>query len=503
MREVAEKFTKLFQGSTKAHGYFEINKNRGDGKKQGNARTIKTAGPSITLWESHLAGEYGLGVIPIDEQNSCCWGCIDVDVYPLDHTALVTKIESLKLPLVTCRSKSGGAHIFLFTTEPVEAGEMQDTLREVAAGLGYSGLEIFPKQREVLVDRGDIGSWLNMPYFSQTTTTRYGLSVSGEALSPLDFLEFANTRKITPKELYSLTVESADDLEGGPPCLQILLKQGFPEGTRNNGLFNIGVYLKKSHPDDWENLLEEYNRKYVQPPLPAQEVLGLIQTHKKKDYNYKCSDEPIRSYCNSTKCRTCKYGVGEAYDAPTFSSLAKLDTDPPLWFLSVNDRRVELTTEQLQNQLRFQRACMDSLNIMPPRVKDARWQELIQHLLDNGLEIIEISQDVSVMGQFEELVEAFCTDLAQASTRDELLLGKPWTDDGKTYFRIRDLTDYLVKNRFLDLKPNQIASRLRDMNAEHVFFNIRGRGVNTWCIPAFTYEEEIELELPEMKEDPF
>ena len=45
---------------------------------------------------------------------------------------------------------------------------------ELAAGIGYGGVEIFPKQREVLVDRGDIGSWLNMPYFEGETSVRYG-----------------------------------------------------------------------------------------------------------------------------------------------------------------------------------------------------------------------------------------------------------------------------------------------------------------------------------------
>ena len=40
--------------------------------------------------------------------------------------------------------------------------------------------------------------------------------------------------------------KSNEILPGGPPCLQELLSQGpLGEGSRNNGLFNIGVYLKK------------------------------------------------------------------------------------------------------------------------------------------------------------------------------------------------------------------------------------------------------------------
>ena len=88
-------------------------------------------------------------------------------------------------------------------------------------------------------------------------------------------------------------------------------------------MFNVGVYLKKSDPENWQTEIEEYNRKYVHPPLPAQEVLKLIGTLKKKEYNYKCSDEPIKSYCNVAKCRGCKFGVGGGNTTPTFSSLSK------------------------------------------------------------------------------------------------------------------------------------------------------------------------------------
>tara|TARA_R110000796_G_scaffold64152_1_gene148604 strand:+ start:3989 stop:5503 length:1515 start_codon:yes stop_codon:yes gene_type:complete len=504
MIKIAEQFSQLFKGSERAHGFFEIKTDRSDGKKQGKAVTVKTSGPSVELWQKHLQGDYGLGVIPINDDNKCYWGCIDVDVYPLDIVELISNIEKQKLPLVVCRSKSGGAHILLFVSEPVEAGEMQDKLREIAAGLGFGGLEIFPKQRQVLADRGDIGSWLNMPYFGGEDSTRYGLSEKGVSLPIEEFLQYAFSRQLTTgDELFKLEVPTiVDDLEHGPPCLKILLKQGFPEGTRNNGLFNVAVYLQKAHPESWETKLEEYNRKYFKPPLPANEVLALIQQHKKKDYNYKCSDEPIKSYCNSTKCRTCKFGVGEGHNSPLFSSLAKLNTQPPLWFMSVNDKRLELTTEQLQNQIRFQRVCMETLNIMPPKMKEVTWQGLIQQLLDNGLEIIEVSEDASVDGQFNELLESFCTDIAQASTREEMLLGKPWSDKNKTHFRIRDLMDYLQRHRFMEMKTNQVASKLKDMGAEHIFFNIKGRGVNAWSIPAYV-SEEAEIELPNMKQDPF
>jgi len=491
--ETAQKLYNIFHGSARAHGSFVVENGSLGQKTQGQAKTIKTVGASVNHWSDHLSGEKGLGIIPIDEENSVKWGAIDIDIYSLNLEKLVLKIEEFKLPLVVCRSKSGGAHVFCFLQENVPAGDMQDKLREISAGLGYGGVEIFPKQREILVDRGDIGSWLNMPYFQGDESLRYAFDEEAKAISVEKFIEFVEGRSISHQDLIELEVPTLDDIKDGPPCLQVLLKQGFPEGTRNNGLFNVGVYLKKSKPESWETEIEEYNRKYVHPPLPAQEVLTLIGTLKKKEYNYKCSDEPIKSYCDVSRCRGCKYGVGGGNTTPTFSSLSKLDTKPPLWFLSIDDKRLELNTEQLQNQIKFQRACMEILNIMPPRMQDRSWQNLIQSLMDSGMEIIEVSDDVTIEGQFMELLESFCTDMAQANTRDEILLGKPFTEEGKTYFRIKDLKDYLSKHRFTDMETNRIASKLRDLKANHKFFNIKGRGTNVWFIDEFEYNNNDDL----------
>ena len=88
------------------------------------------------------------------------------------------------------------------------------------------------------------------------------------------------------------------------------MHQGFPEGTRNNGLFNVGVYLRKAFPDTWENELMQYNMVHFDPPLPLAEVNILVRQLNRKDYQYKCSDAPINEFCDKDKCLTRKYGVG-------------------------------------------------------------------------------------------------------------------------------------------------------------------------------------------------
>ena len=55
--------------------------------------------------------------------------------------------------------KAGGAHVWVFLKEPVEAVDMQRRMTELAAALGFAGSEIFPKQTTILLDRGDTGNF--------------------------------------------------------------------------------------------------------------------------------------------------------------------------------------------------------------------------------------------------------------------------------------------------------------------------------------------------------
>jgi hypothetical protein len=120
----------------------------------------------------------------------------------------------------------------------------------------------------------------------------------------------------------------------------------------------------------------------------------------------------------------------------------------------------------------------------------------------DSVSVIEVPKDVSVEGQFMELLEAFCTERAQAQNRDEILLGKPWTEEGKTYFRLKDLLDYFTRQQFRDYGRNNIAARIRELGGGHHFFHIKGKGITVWFVPEHASQEE-GFDLPEMKEEPF
>lgn len=499
MEQFAKQFHQLFLGLERAYGKYAISGTKGNGKKLVGKATTLVATVTDFLWQEHLEGKNGIGIVPIRDDSNCMFGAIDVDVYEgIDLPGLAKKIHELKFPLVCCRSKSGGLHAFCFLKEPIPAGTFRTKMKEFAAGIGYGTAEIFPKQSEILAERGDIGQWINMPYFDQEKTLRYGIDKNGKKLSIQEFIDLAEKSRVSAEEFLKISLEMSVDFSDGPPCLQFLVSHGFSAGMRNDGLFNLGVYLRKARPDTWEIDLANCNQKYMKPVLSENEIKAVSKSLRRKIYNYACSKPPICGHCNLDVCRGRLYGIGQGAFSLQLAGLTKYATTPPIWFMDIeNGGRLELLTTDLQDQLKFQRRCIDSLNKMPPMVDRILWQNIIQGLLDK-VTIIEAPVDTTAKGQMIELLEKFLTSRAQARSKDELIIGKPWTDNNRHWFRMSDLMTYLEKNRYKDMKLNQVASALKELGGEHVFVNIKGRGLNIWSVPEFPKQTE-GFSVPDMK----
>lgn len=476
----------LFRGLERAHGVYELTGAVSpNGKAQGKASTV--IGPvNDALWERHLTGEKGLGIVPITDDALCGFGAVDIDSYPLDLVELERHIRSMHLPLVVCRTKSGGAHCYLFFKEPVRADIVRRKLAQWAIALGHPGVEIFPKQ-DALANENDVGNWINMPYFQADETLRYAL-YDGKQLALEDFLDLGETYAIDAEGLQAIDVTLLDELSEAPPCLQTLCSKGVEEGHRNEVLFTATVFAKARYGDQWEAELDRLNREYFDPPLGSKEIMDMVHSHTKKDYSYPCKKEPMASYCNKDTCRQRKFGIGvmEASDPGVLlDSITQITTDPPIWFVSVNGTRIQITSDDLLNQNRFAKRVLDSLRILPQPVKPHTWRNLINDLLRTA-EVVIAPKDAGPEGLFWHYLEQFCTSRANAHHRDELLLGKPWTDEGRTYFRSADLIKFLEHNKFREFKPNQVYATLRkNKTVKHTQFNINGANVQCWSIEEF------------------
>lgn len=488
-----------FCGLVRAHGVYRIEgKKDSRGKIPGKAKTIKEPITEKT-WKDHLAGTEGLGIVPINDEGLTKFGAIDVDVYDLNLENLESKVKQTKLPLTVTRTKSGGAHLYLFMRELTKASFVRERLMEWAVFLGHPQVEVFPKQSE-LGGEDDIGSWINMPYFGGDKTTRYAI-VNGKGLSTQEFIDHADKVATTVKDIELIKIKQDEDLEGGPPCLQHLANAGFPEGTRNQALFNLGIFAKMKFGDSWKEKTRKFNQKYFIPPLERQEVEVILKSVDKKSYFYRCKEAPISSVCNRAICGRREHGVNKSGNDPgvTLDGLIKILTDPPIWLLNVNGKRLKLNdTEDLIQQVRFYKVCLNSQNIVPNRVNENVWRDIIRSLLEK-IEEIEAPVDTGIKGEFLSLLENFCSERALARHQDELLVGKAWQDGDWVMFRSTDMIDWMKKKKFY-IGTREAWNYLREKKARTKEFILKGKHLRVWIIPAFSKQTE-PFDVPEVSDE--
>jgi len=475
-----DKFKQIFSGLTIAYGQYQPGDRGENGKQQGKAFIVRKT-VTDELWTNHLKGKgAALGIIPITENNDCRWGCIDIDEYDLDHTSLIKSIRNLKLPLVVCRSKSGGAHVFLFTKENIPASLMQSKLKKMAIVLGYEGSEIFPKQTEILVERGDTGNFLNLPYHNQMKGLRYAINDNGAGCTLEEFYKLYDEFSLRKEEVEQIKTEEKkieEAFPGGPPCLNKLATIGFGEGSRNNALFNIAVYYKQSNPDTWEDKIVEANSKHMNPALSNSEVQQLIKSVNRKGYDkYRCKDAPINSVCQAGLCRTKRFGVGYGEEEmPILGSLTKYTSNPPQWFLDVGETRIELKSEQLYNSGMFALACLDQANKIVPVPKPKDWKQHFLKPMMVNLQEVEPLASLDPMNEITGLLQDWTTNRQSARTLDDVFNKLPFTDKEFTYFRLDDFYSFCKKNNWeMDkIKTGNLIKRLEDIFIEETRMTIK------------------------------
>ena len=128
---LAEELMKAFEGFRSAHGQTEVSTQRMAGKQKAKSYIVRNP-LTLELMQRHIDGKQGVGAIPINEDNKCKFGALDIDQYPLDHNELIDKLEKFNVPCIVCRSKSGGAHIFFFFKENMSIQRILGTLLIVA-----------------------------------------------------------------------------------------------------------------------------------------------------------------------------------------------------------------------------------------------------------------------------------------------------------------------------------------------------------------------------------
>lgn len=511
---VVRRFANLFKGNHRSYGKYTNN---------GKAYTVKDEPYGELEFENHLRGVEGIGIVPIRDDSTCWFGALDLDAHgdapDIDLFSLEERIREKDLPLTVCRSKSGGAHCYMFGAEPLPAKVVRATLAKWAEELGHGGCEVFPKQEslpEVVGEGRQIGNWLNLCFYDALNPNqlRYGFE-GGRKIDLLHFLDIAENRRITATAL----VEKAETTHAeAPPCIQSMITNGVPGGQRNEALYNYVIYLKKAFPETWKDKAFDLNAKTFDEPLPHAEAKKTIVSAGRRDYRYKCKEEPCRSLCKSSICVNRKFGITpdeknemDMGTYPDFGPLTKYLTDPVRWGLTVDDKEIILSTPELMDYRRVREAIADSLTKLIPPMKNDRWQTEL-HKLMNIANLVEAPEEASSAGAMWDKLQEFIqkTDLSSDGTdkeaRADLLHGAPVVQvtkggDRVVYFRASDFAGFLKKSRAEELKGPNLWMAFKARGVTHERLRVGKKVVNVWAVPlgdddkAIISEPDLEPEL--------
>jgi hypothetical protein len=455
-----ERFKNIFYGLDRAHGVTVVGESNGDGNKIKGKSFVKREPVTDELWQKHLDGADSLGIIPINDDNKCKWGCIDIDSYAeFDHKKLINKIKQFQLPLVVCRSKSGGAHVFLFTEDYVSAGLMQDKLNEIRSVLGYGGSEVFPKQRE-LKSKDDTGNFLNLPYFNCGQTTRYAFMEDGEAASIDAFFELYERYK--QQDISTIEIKRPEsEFDDGPPCIESLTQDKLEDG-RDRVIYQYIIYAKMKWPENWQDKIFEFNYKHFKTPLDQKIITAKIKNNEKNDFHYKCSEEPMCNVCDKKLCKKRKFGIGQEPIFPGLTDLQVVNLEEPYYYMNVDGDRLYLdSAKHLANQALFQEECIKQLRINPPTLKTGDWKKITTMLL-NGAEITEPAEGTGTKDILNNYLEDYCVNRIQKDDYEDLRNGGTYTKDGFHHFVFDNFFNNYLSRKHWRVPYQRTSQMLKD-----------------------------------------
>lgn len=512
------RFKALFSGNTRSIGLFD--------PRTKKVRTEQREWTDRDV-ELHLQGETGAGQVAILDDGTCNWAALDLDNHGSDVDLPLADVQKLArdkgIPVVCCRSKSGGIHAYVFFDKPTKVSEVLPAMRKWAADLGYAGHEVFPKQTALTVDKTGkraLGNWINLPYFGidhpTEPTVRYALNPDG---TPADFDQFCALVEAARTSIAAVRAMTEAYHADAPPCLQRIFAKGIQagHGQRNEALYNIAVYYRKRDAETYEAEALQANDGVFSKPLDRAEATRTIQSAGKPEYNYRCNQEPCRSLCDRTACVTRKFGISDAeaekVDAaralPEFTDLVKYMSDPVVWEVTVNGKRIRnIDTFTLMRFDRMQQRLLEELLIVLPMMKHQEWQQMVGNMAQ-GARVETSPDDASEAGEILHRLRDFLRKAVEEApagpkregSRRALLRGLPLLVDidgtKKVVFRGPDFVDFMRRSR-AGVPKMGFWPVVRDAGGEMVSLRVGAVVTKVWAVPAEEfYQPEDELELPD------
>jgi len=465
MKEYIEYFT----GLQRSYGVCKVDDGYIDevtGKKKWKHEWTKTP-VTDQDYEDHIKGIKSIGIQPCTDEGMAKFGAIDVDKYPIDKKFYLDVIQDKDLPIIPILSKSGGLHLYVFTTGWVKAKEIRSFLEEllVAFKLPHA-TEVFPKQTQLISSDGTVsnGNFINLPY---NGSDRKALDPDGSQMTFQKFVQTVGLNLVDPKNfkkikedlIYSELKGGGEEFEDGPPCLQKLTKEimTFTDG-RDRFLYNYMVFAKKKYTDSWQKMVLQAGRKYFSfdEHWTDDHIKSKIKNWEKQKKGFTCTDPLLEPNCMKALCVKRKFGVlsGEKANYPTLSNLQKINIKPnPEWRVTVENAEESETvqlhcknTYKLTQVHEFKTVLFEQALIVAPSIKQDQFDEILKSISSKEkIEIIEPAEGTSPKEILKKLLEKHIYG-AQASSFMSFSSGRPLVEEKFAWF---------VFDKFLDKLKNE------------------------------------------------
>ena len=489
------KFSHYFSGNTEAYGqYIPPNENAEAGSKEEGSCFTATGTITEQQYSEHLAGIKGLGICPVTSEGECRFTVIDVDDYDLDNTDYILRmIRAYSFPLLPFSSKSGGLHLYTFYEEPIKAEKAKANADFMRRCLSLSAsTEIFPKQNKILA--GKQGSWINLPYFGGDSSKRVYIDEERNKVQSVDRAMDKIQSSVMTEESFAKWKDSLP-LNDAPPCLQTIYMRGSTP-SRNNYLFNIACYYKAKHEEGFQQYLEEANEQLDKPLSETELRNTIISSITKNSYTYRCKEPPICDWCDKKECRTREYAVGDAISSLSYESLKQYTVDPPYYEWTVSGKVLRFYSEQeIIMQDKFRALCMRHLGLLPPKLKNDAWSEIVNvALLHMEVVTVDSEEDITDTGQVRSLVNKFFKEM-KSDQPAKLLLGRAYyrPDKGYIYFRGADLVKFISSRVGYAADKRALYAWLMEKGVTTSVMKVSSKSVRVYVAPASAfYDEETE-----------
>lgn len=417
----AQRFLLLFKGKSNSYVKNFLPKEKPEAGVKTKTKIIQVKETIDTdLMLSHLSGEFGVGICPVNTEGKCNFGVIDIDVYKGKIRKMLDIIREYQLPLLPFRSKSGGLHCYLFLSKSNSAKSVREVLSQVIKTFsldkmyGEQKVEIFPKQDKVTAE--GMGNAITLPYFNAEEPYTYLLDLDG---NEVPFEEALNQiqKRFTTIEAVREALENLS-YNDAPPCLQRILLSGLVGGEdtgRNNFLFSFALYASKKYGlEGFASYVRELNSSF-ECPIEESAVESTIASIKSKEYSYRCKDIPCNGFCDKSLCKKREFGLGREkghFSDIEYGQLLRYKTAEPyyVWQLKLQGsegdfKNIVFRDEgELLDQKNFAKVCVRFLNFAPRQVQTNDWFGTLNKYLASVKDVeVRAESDTSALSMIRQM----------------------------------------------------------------------------------------------------